>query len=279
MLDDARIIHGNKGEVVDARLVKAMVIGDGYLTLEKHYRNVRFGILHTVKQREYLLWKQRLLRESGLPTHYSERADPGSPLVKPTEGRCEIRSGALPELTSLRELMYPKARGFLPGVLDDLEVEHLAIIFMDDGGKNASSVKSMKRWKDRVYVYNYDPYIISFTFCLQSSGVTGCEQFKDWIESKFQIESKVTLTGNHQPVVKVYKTSAKERLRDLLLPYLHQTMRYKVEGRMQAAQRPERLSGRAPVDGWAMRQSGLTGTETVRGGAEEPCPPASELVI
>jgi hypothetical protein len=223
-----------------------MVIGDGYLTVEKWYRNARFGILHTVKQKEYLLWKQNLLSETGLPTRYSEREDLGNKLVRATEGRCEIRSGALPELTSLHGLMYPKARGFLPGVLEDLEVEHLAIIFMDDGGKNASAHTVTKRWKDRVYTHRYEPFIISFTFCLQSSGMAGCEQFRDWIKSKFGIESRINLTGVRQPVVKIFKTREKEKLRDLLYPHLHPTMRYKVEGRMSAAQHPERLSEGTP---------------------------------
>lgn len=246
------ITSGNKGEVLDARLIKAMVIGDGYLTIEKHYRNARFGILHSVKQKEYLLWKKAILEETGLPTHYLEREDPGSPLVKPTAGRCEIRSGALPELTSLRELMYPKARGFLPGVLDDLEAKHLAIIFMDDGGKNQSAHTVPRVWRGIKYVHHYSPFIISFTFCLQSSGVVGCEQFRDWMKNKFGIESRVNFI-RQQPIVKIYRTEDKTKLADLLYPYLHPTMRYKVDGRMQAAEHPERLSARAPEDGWVMR--------------------------
>lgn len=229
---------------MDERLIKCMVIGDGYLSIAKWHRNAYFGCLHSVRQKAYLLWKQQLLATSGLFTRFSERADHGSALVAPTEGRCEIKSRVHPQLTALYERLYPKGRGFSDGILDDLDEFHLAIIFMDDGGKNAASHTVSKEWRGRKYTYEYDRHIISFTFHLQSSGTLGCGQFCDWLLTKFGVEARIAHQVGH-PIVRVYKTKAKERLRDAVSPHLIPPMRYKVEGRLHA--RPERLSEEAPT--------------------------------
>lgn len=225
-------------------LVKAMVIGDGYLSLEKGCRNARFGCLHSIKQKPYLLWKQKLLARAGLTTSYKEREDHGSALVAPTQGRCEMRSRVHPALTAIYQRMYPKENGFSAGILDDLGEMHLAIIFMDDGGKNAAAHSVPSGWPGSSCVNHYDRFVISFTIHLQSWGIKGCHQFIDWLKRRFLVEARIGFQRG-QPVVKVYKTEAKKRLRDVVEPHLVPTMKYKVEGRMHA--RPERLSEGAPT--------------------------------
>jgi len=116
-------------------LIKAMVIGDGCLALDKRWRgsNARLQIAHGLDQQEYLFWKAALLQRLGFRITYYEYRSPKSPTVT-----VAIQTNRDSTLTPVYSLMYPKLRGFEPGVLDDLDERCLAIIYMDDGCRRLS---------------------------------------------------------------------------------------------------------------------------------------------
>jgi hypothetical protein len=259
---------------MDIRLVKAMVIGDGSLDVRSRSNvNARFKVNHGVKQKDYLLWKRDLLAASGLNTWYGETLNTINPHTGKKGILCWMESGANPVLTVLRDLLYPKSEGFKPGVLDDLEALHLAIIFMDDGGKQ---VNKKVGWyvKGRRVTAEVEPYIASYCFSLQSHGFAGANQFCDWLNTKFGINAKVW-TQKGQPKVAICRNDDKERFRTLIAPFIHPCVAYKLDGTVHARViHRERLSERTPEEVRAMRQSELAGNELQEG--EPKSLPASE---
>ena len=232
---------------MDIRLLKAMVIGDGSLDVKRCTGNVnaRLKINHGVKQKDYLLWKRDLLTASGLKTWYGEIQNTVNPHTGKKGTLCWLESGADPVLTVLRDLLYPKSEGFKPGVLEDFDALHLAIIFMDDGCKQVN--KKVTSWENgkrkRVDV---DPYIASFNFALQSHGFSGAHQFCDWLRWKFGIHAAVWKQAG-QPKVAVYRNEEKEKFRSLIAPYVHSCVAYKLDGTFHAHMtHRERLSERTP---------------------------------
>jgi recombination protein RecA len=236
---------------MDDLLVKAMVIGDGCLCNGREaqgYRNYRFTCLHSIKQKEYLLWKSRLLAEAGIKTWYSEFWSTTNPHTGKKALMCRIESGVSSHFTDLHGLMYPKKNGFKPGVLEDLEVKHLAIIFMDDGTKDVLRKGGRTKGGVRV-VYECEPYIHAFRLCLQSHGRDGAQQFSNWLSAKFGVYSRVhSQCGS--AVLDIQRNEAKERFRELIAPHVHPSMAYKLEGSLHFhAIHRERLSERAPTVG------------------------------
>jgi len=229
-------------------LIKAMVIGDGCLCNGREaqgYRNYRFTCLHSIKQKEYLLWKRGLLFGAGIKTWYSEFLSTTNPNTGKKALMCRIESGVSPHLSDLHGLMYPKENGFKPGVLEDLEAKHLAVIFMDDGTKDV--LRKGGRTKNGIrVVYECEPYISTFRFCLQSHGRVGAQQFADWLNAKFKIYSRVH-SQKGSAVLDIQRNEAKDRFRELVAPYIHPSMAYKLEGSLHFhVIHRERLSERAP---------------------------------
>jgi hypothetical protein len=254
---------------MDIRLVKAVVIGDGCLGIKHHTRNInaRLTITHSVKQKDYLLWKKDLLEAGGLPTWYSEFINTVNPHTGKKGLMCRVESGANPVLTVLRGQMYPKENGFCQGVLDDLEAIHLAIIFMDDGCKQVNkTVRIGYRLKKS---YPCHPYIASYQLSLQSHGFSGANQFVDWLDAKFGIHAAVWRQKG-QAKVAVYRNKDKELFRQVVSPHIHSSLAYKLDGQFNAhVIHRERLSERTPngdeMSNGAVRQSELAGIEPREG--------------
>lgn len=248
---------------MDTKLIKAMVIGDGYLSVGATGKNAYFGCLHGIKQKEYLLWKREMLAKIGYETRYGERVLAPNRLVKRVNPICEIRGRTNEELTALHQLMYPRAeRGFRPCVLKDLDESHLAIIFMDDGCRGLRSTPSVYKWKDRVYSYDYEPFIQHFHFCLENYTGAGIGQFCDWLKARFLIRAHPVKIRNQKRVA-IYDRRSKKRLVELLKPHMHPSLAYKLEGNLGA--HAKRLSEETSSEGdkpeGMMRQSALAGNK------------------
>lgn len=248
---------------MDVRLLKAMVIGDGCLDIHKRYRNARFTCVHSIKQKEYLLWKRALLEASGFKTRMDEYWNTTNIHTGKRALFCRLESAVSPSLTELRNLMYPKLLGFRSGILDDLDALHLAIIFMDDGTRSYERMRSGMRNGVRCMV-ECVPHIARFRFCLQSHGIVGAEQFRSWMIKRFSIRSNISMIKG-APVLEIVRMADKEKFVETIRPHVHETMKYKIEGGFDGHTiHRERLSERTPNEEkskGAMRQSELAGNE------------------
>lgn len=251
-----------------------MVIGDGHLGVKsgQGYVNYRFACMHSARQKDYLLWKRELLQAAGLRTWYDEYMNTINPKTGKKGLMCRIESPVSPVLTVLHGQMYPKSEGFRPGVLDDLEDLHLAIIFMDDGSRQVNK-RMGTTINGKRYNYDCEPYIAAFRISLQSCGWSGCAQFCSWLKGRFGVHASVW-SQKGAPVVGIYRNSDKELFRSIVSPHIHSSMSYKIDGNFHACR--ERLSERASSEGHVpegtMRQSDLAGNQPRE---EEPkSPPA-----
>lgn len=213
-------------------IVKAMVIGDGQLQVHPTCNNAHFATSHSVAQRDYCLWEFELLKQSGFPAplKFVEWEQVVTAKTGKRNTICAVVSGVHPELTRLYQLMYPKDAGFKPGVLDDIDELGLAIIFMDDGGKQVNRSVGTT-WHGKRYRYTCEPFIGRFQISLQSHGRIGCEQFKAWLLERFGIRSVLL----KQPTEKgwyigITRNADKERFRSIVMPHIHPTLLYKLEG-------------------------------------------------
>jgi hypothetical protein len=247
---------------VDKALVKAMVIGDGSLSIRRShgFKNAQLRILHAFAQRDYLLWKRELLADAGIGSHYWESESVTNPYTGKRAVFCTIETRAYPGLTDLFFSMYPKKDGFDPGILDDLGPLHLAIIYQDDGGKvTANTVRYGTR-----SVPTVEPYVVSYRIALQSHGDKGVSQFCEWMGQRFGITARPLLVPSGYTVA-IYRKADKANFRNLIQPFVHPTMMYKLEGTFEAhVDHRERLSERESFEEnpWAaMQQSELPGIE------------------
>ena len=109
-----------------------MILGDGYLQ-KTGEKNSRLRLEHSLKQKEYLLWKVNLLPElfQGKP----KILDRIHPITKKTYNYIRHQSNSSPELGKLQKLFYPEGKKKIPENLSGLMRSDisLAIWYLDDG--------------------------------------------------------------------------------------------------------------------------------------------------
>lgn len=117
------------------KLLIDMLIGDGLLK-----NDGRLQIKHSVKQEEYLLWKNKLLNDAGIKTHV--RYDEGLSFGKPSKAII-LTTEACISSKHIRHWLYrPKKFMFYPSFFKHLDDLSVAIWYMDDGAFNKYHTKT-----------------------------------------------------------------------------------------------------------------------------------------
>ena len=113
---------------VQQQLILGCVLGDGYMRKKV---NAHLQITHSVKQKDYVDWKYRMLKNIivSAPKTYSGN-----------EGRIGYRffTKSIPELTEIYQKFYQNKKKVVPDVLH-LTPLTLAVWYMDDGSKSYRS--------------------------------------------------------------------------------------------------------------------------------------------
>ena len=232
-------------------MVSAMVIGDGCLSTRSHIKTAFFECHHCDAQADYAAWKANLLRESLGGARVLLKSYTHMKLGVPRK-YWVIRSKCLPELADLRSEMYPKSETFKRGVLQKrIGPRELAIIFMDDGCKN---ITRRVGWNNKSGRQRADciPYISKFNIYLDGYGLDQVKIFCSWLLESYGIFSYPAKHREDGYFVAISRVVAKERFRNLVLPHMHPSMMYKLEGGFHVKViHPERLSEKAPIMGGA----------------------------
>lgn len=167
-------------------LVCSMLLGDGFISSRDY--NLGFG--HSLKQRDYALWKAELLnsifRDKNLPRR-----------CKTSMLRHKVKGKIYPAIhvnlywkdyfeRLQRKIYKPKktVKYLLDQVSEDI---HLAIWFMDDGSEER---RSTTRKDGSKYVCN--PYLRLYTY-----GFTDGEQnlICQWFESRYHVSPRIVNTA------------------------------------------------------------------------------------
>lgn len=113
-------------------ILLGIILGDGYLQ-KTGKKNARIRLEHSVKQKEYLIWKGRQFPQffQGKP----KKIRRFNPVYKKTYTYFRWHSNASPEIGKFHRIFYSNARKIIPSNLPELFVDplSLAVWFMDDG--------------------------------------------------------------------------------------------------------------------------------------------------
>jgi|SRR3989344_6452790 len=120
-------------------IIFGSILGDGSLKLHKPYKNARFSFKHSVKQRDYFLWKAKELEEISSEKNIWEQKNDGFGLDK-----IRFQSRALEELTDLYKLTHRKNKLVIKRKwLNKMSPLSLAVWWMDDGSIIANGRKGV----------------------------------------------------------------------------------------------------------------------------------------
>ena len=194
------------------KIILDMLIGDGLLKTDG-----RLQIKHSVKQEEYLLWKNKLLTDAGIKTHvrYAEGLSFGKPsktIILTTEACIANKH--------IRHWLYrPKKFIFYPSFFKHLDDLSIAIWYMDDGAFNKYRTKTNSINLGHISLSTYVP---------EYQNKLIIEFFKE----RYDIDFKIVYYGNKGLTYISTKTAdATKKFLGLVTPYVREVscLVYKID--------------------------------------------------
>ena len=115
-------------------IILGSLLGDGSLAVNQHYVNARFSFRHSIKQKEYFLWKARELAEIASEKHTWEQGTNSIGSDGWGGKKLRFQSKALPQLTEIFRLIHKGGKKTIRRKwLNMLTPLSLAVWWMDDG--------------------------------------------------------------------------------------------------------------------------------------------------
>jgi recombination protein RecA len=192
------------------QLVLGALMGDGNLSPNRRDRNgVRFRMGHGAAQAAYLDWKVSLL--GNVPV--SRRTD--------SRGAVFADFTPLPELGELQRAVYmvPGKKVISEDYLKALTPLALAVWFMDDGSFTLRSKGLQARTASgsgRVQ------------FCVEAMTEGSRERLVAYLSDNYGFDVSWRPSGAPQKAVLTFTTESSKRFLELVAPYVHQSMDYKL---------------------------------------------------
>lgn len=188
-----------------------MLLGDASIT--KRYNN-KITISHGEKQKEYLLWKLRMLESLGM-RGYKVRSQVHNSFGPETVGYIVDVADDV-KIPWLYRKMYGSGKKKLTiNLLRHLNPYGLAMWYMDDGSRNHRG--GGRRGYDAEY------------FCLNTQGFSleEHELMRSWFKKKYNITTSIQKDKHYH---KLYfgGNGQANIFMDMVRPYIHPTMDYKV---------------------------------------------------
>ncbi len=205
------------------------LMGDGHLAPNSRGRSgVRFRMGHGAKQAEYADWKAGLLGNIGQ-----------SRSVRPN-GAVHIDLSPLPELGELRQVVYcgDGKKHLGEDYFKALTPLALAVWFMDDGTFTTRSKGLQQRTQGgsgRV------------EFCVEAMSEPSRVRLADYLRDVHSVQCRVAPRGRLQKSYLQLTTVGSARFQEIVAPYIHPSMAYKLLPRFQGqfAVQPEFVAPRS----------------------------------
>jgi recombination protein RecA len=191
-------------------VVLGSLMGDGNLSPNRHDRSgVRFRLGHGAKQRDYLDWKVSLL--GNIPVSRSENA----------KGAAFADFTPLPELAELQRTVYmgDGRKTITEDYLKALTPLALAIWFLDDGSFTVRSKGVQQRTEGgsgRVQ------------FCVEAMTPGSRDRLVSYLRDVHGLDVSWRQAGALQKAVLTFSTHASRRFLEMVAPYVHPSMDYKL---------------------------------------------------
>jgi recombination protein RecA len=195
------------------QVVLGSVMGDGNLSPTRNSVGTRFRLGHGPKQVSYLDWKASLFANIGQSR--SQRAD----------GSVHLDLTPLPELSELRELVYVAGKKHLSeDYLKALTPLALAIWYMDDGSFAVRSKGLQARTEGgsgRIEI------------CVDAMTEGTRMRLVDYLRDTHGLDVKLVTRGKREQQVIQFATAASAQFQEIVAPYVHPSMAYKLLPRFQ----------------------------------------------
>jgi recombination protein RecA len=189
------------------QLILGGVMGDGNLSPNRRGRSgVRFRMGHGVRQVRYLDWKASLL--GNIKQSRSTNA----------KDAAFVDLTPLPELGELREVVHLGGRKHITEeYLKALTPFALAIWYQDDGCLTLRSKGLQRRTEGgsgRV------------DFCVEAMSPGSRERLRDYLRDTYGLDVKLTMRGGKGTLI--FTTESSARFQQIVAPYVHPSMEYKL---------------------------------------------------
>src|SRR5450631_4314798 len=197
------------------QVVLGGLMGDARLAPNLHDRHgVRFRMGHGEKQVDYLDWKASLFGNIG----QSRNAN--------AKGAAFVDLSPLPELAELREVVFwgDGKKHLTDEYLKSLNPLALAVWFMDDG----SFTEGSKGLQQRT-----DGGSGRVEFCVEAMSEASRVRLGDYLHDVHGVDCKLSIRGTAKKAVLTMTTAGSGRFLELVAPYVHPSMDYKLLPRLR----------------------------------------------
>lgn len=203
------------------KLILDLSLGDGYLAKPRSENgNSHLRMHHSIKQKEYVLYKKTLLEKAGFRAIYRETK------VKHYD-TCYIMTGKLPEITEIRNFLYQDGKKTLSKeVIDLLDERSISILFQDDGCGSVIK-KESKKLKSGLVYYDVKPYIHQFSIATNDFDGASVEKLAEKLSSWGLV---VKIYDRKGPTIVISTIESKKKFVDIVKPYMCESMKYKISG-------------------------------------------------
>jgi recombination protein RecA len=189
------------------------LMGDGCLSPSRSGLSARFRMGHGAKQVAYADWKASLFANVNVSRTTNEK------------GAVFHDVQPLPELAELREAVYiGGTKVFSHDYLKRLTPLSLAIWYQDDGTFQLRS----KGLQERTQGGSGRSEI-----CVEAFERSSRERLRDYLADTWDVEAKLSERGERQIAFLVFSRSETDKLQELIAPYVHPSMQYKLLPRYQ----------------------------------------------
>jgi recombination protein RecA len=192
------------------QVILGSVMGDGNLSPNRRGRSgVRFRMGHGAKQAAYLDWKASLLENIGCSRTTNAK------------GAVFADFTPLPELDETQQVVYfgGGKKHLTWDYLKALTPLALAIWYMDDGSLTVRS-KGMQRRTEggsgRIEI------------CVEAFSEGSRERLVQYLRDTYGLDVKLTIRGARAVSVLQFTTEASARFQQVVAPYVHESMEYKL---------------------------------------------------
>jgi recombination protein RecA len=193
------------------QVILGAVMGDGNLSkpVRRDDESARFRMGHGVKQSSYLNWKVSLL--ANIPHAMTTNA----------KGAVFADFTPLSELAELRGVVYfgGGKKHLTWEYLKKLTPLALAVWYMDDGCFTIRSKGVQKRTEGGTG---------RIEICVEAMSPGTRERLVQYLRDTYGLEVKLTVRGARQVNVLQFTTAASEKFQQIVAPYIHPTMDYKL---------------------------------------------------
>lgn len=200
------------------QMMIGMALGDGHVT-----KAGSLQITHSSVQKEYLYYKKNLLLKKGIKFNKDTINEPSGYGINQS---IRIKTSVTNTGKKIRKYLYPNGVKIIP---DDLIITPFmwAILFQDDGRTNKSThyISHRKTGDVRINIEWVNRYTI-YTDCFDLHSIENLQKSL----LSYSIESSINYSNkNKHPHIHIRKKESKEKFKQLILPYICESMKYKID--------------------------------------------------